>query len=128
MVVVDTSVWVSFLRHPRAPVRPALERLLDDDAVLLPRPVLMELLSGAGHHTVALLRRTLGALTTLTPSEDTWALAERWAVAGAERGLRFGVGDLLVASVAAERGAKLWTLDRTFDPMIRLRWLKAYRP
>lgn len=127
MIVVDTSVWVAFLRDARSHVRPALERLLDEDAVLLPRPVRVELLSGAGAHSVSLLQRTLGALETLTPSADTWALVERWCVEGARRGHRFGVGDLLVAACAAERGAQLWSLDDDFEPMVRLRWVRRFR-
>jgi predicted nucleic acid-binding protein len=128
VIVVDTSVWVSFLRDARSPVRPALERLLDEDAVLLPVPVRVELLAGAGAHSVALLQRTLGALEALLPSADTWALVERWVVRAARVGQRFGVGDLLVAACAAERGAPVWTLDEDFEPMARLRWIRRFRP
>jgi predicted nucleic acid-binding protein len=128
MIVVDTSVWVAFLRDAASPVRPVLVELLDEDQALLPRPVRVELLSGAGGHTVALLQRTLGALETLTPSLDTWALVERWALAAASRGVRFGVGDLLIAACAAERGAQLWTLDEDFEAMVRLKWVRRFRP
>jgi predicted nucleic acid-binding protein len=128
LIVVDTSVWVSFLRDAKSAVRAPLSSLLDEDAVLLPVPVRVELLSGAGAHTVAMLQRTLSALAALTPSRDTWALVEQWAVRGANVGNRFGVGDLLIAACTAERGARLWTLDRDFDPMFRLRWVKRFRP
>jgi predicted nucleic acid-binding protein len=105
VIVVDTPVWGSFLCDAKSSVRPALDRLLDDDVVLLPLPVRVELLSGAGAHTVSLLQRTLSA-----------------------QGLRFGVGDLLIAACAAERGATLWTLDGDFEPLFRLRWVKRFRP
>ena len=128
MIVVDTSVWVSFLRDAKSSVRPALDRLLDDDVVLLPLPVRVELLSGAGAHTVSLLQRTLSALEPITPSADTWGLVERWVVKASAQGLRFGVGDLLIAACAAERGATLWSLDGDFEPLFRLRWVKRFRP
>ena len=128
MIVVDTSVWVSFLRDERSPVRSTLERLLDDDAVLLPRLVKVELLAGAGGHSLPVLHRTLSALQTLTPSADTWALIEHWVTRAAARGLRFGVGDLLVAACAAERGALLWSLDHDFDPMVKQRWIRRFVP
>lgn len=128
MIVVDTSVWVAFLRDAGSPVRRQLVELLEDDQALLPRPVRVELFCGAGGHTLALLRRTLGALETLTPSTDTWALVERWAVAAASKGMRFGVGDLLIGACAAERGAQLWTLDEDFEPMVRLKWIRRFRP
>jgi predicted nucleic acid-binding protein len=127
MIVVDTSVWVSFLRDGKSDVRPVLERLLDEDSVLLPVPVRVELLSGAGAHSVSLLRRSLAALEPITPSTDTWNLVEEWALKAAGQGLRFGVGDLLIAACCAERGAMLWSLDRDFEPMYRLRWVKRFK-
>jgi len=127
VIVVDTSVWVSFLRDPKSHTRPTLERLLDDDVVLLPLPVRVELLSGAVAHSVSLLHRTLSAIEPLTPSADTWALVERWVLKAAAQGHRFGVGDLLVAACAAERGAELWSLDGDFEPMFRLRWVKRFK-
>lgn len=126
MVVVDTSVWVEYLRDARSAVRESLDQLLDDEAVLMPAPVRIELLSGAGPHSVALLNRTLGALEQLVPSADTWRLAQQWAGDAARRGVRFGLGDILIAACAAERGAKLWSLDRDFEPMRRLRWVKFF--
>lgn len=128
MVLVDTSVWVSFFRDPRSPVRARLERLLDDDAVLLARPVRVELLSGAGAASHALLRRGLEGLHTITPSTDTWALVEQWVQQAAARGLRFGMGDLLIAACAAERGVLVWTLDADFAPMVRLKWIRRFVP
>jgi predicted nucleic acid-binding protein len=128
LIVVDTSVWVSFLRDARSPVRPTLERLIDEDAALLPRPVLVELLSGAGAQSVSLLQQALNALDSVTPSSDTWLLAERWSLEGARRGRRFGVGDLLIAACCAERGALLWTLDADFEPMVKLKWIRLYKP
>lgn len=126
MIAVDTSVWVTYLRDAHGSVRATLDRLLDDEVVLLPAPVRVELLSGAGAHTAPLLDRTLGALEQLVPSHDTWRLTQQWAAHGAARGLRFGVADLLIAACTAERGARLWTLDADFEPMRRLRWVKLF--
>lgn len=126
MIVVDTSVWVDYLRDPKSRVRVPLDAFLDDEQVLLPAPVRVELLSGAGAHTVPMLNRTLGALEQLVPSADTWRLAQQWAGAAATKGLRFGLGDILIAACAAERGAQLWSLDRDFEPLRRLRWVKLY--
>lgn len=128
MIVVDTSVWVSFFRDAESPVRGVLSRCIDDDVVLMPHVVRVELLSGAGRHTVSMLERTLGALGIVTPSKDTWALTESWAKKAAERGLRFGVGDLLIAATAAERGALVWTFDCDFEPMVRLKWIRRFSP
>lgn len=128
MIVVDTSVWVSFFRDPKSSIRWKLTECIDDDLVLLPRSVRVELLSGVGVHTVSLLERALSGLMVVTPSSDTWRLMDDWAKKGAKFGARFGVGDLLVAATAAERGALVWTLDRDFEPMVRLKWIRRFLP
>lgn len=127
MIVVDTSVWIAFLRDPGWRHSATLGQCLDDDAVLLPVSVRVELLSGVGAQSVAVLRRTLGALPLLTPGADTWALVEEWALRGAAAGQRFGVGDLLVGACASERGAAVWSLDADFERMARLRLIKRFK-
>lgn len=126
MVVVDTSVWVAVLRSPTAPEAPLLAQLVDADAVILPLPVRMELLSGARVKDRAKLRDRLSALAVAHPTDETWAMIERWVDTAADKGLRFGVGDLLIAALAAERGALVWSLDRDFERMERLKLVQLY--
>ena len=45
---------------------------------------------------------------------------ERWAIAGAAAGQRFGVGDLLVAAIASQNDCAIWSLDDDFVRMSRL--------
>jgi predicted nucleic acid-binding protein len=54
------------------------------------------------------------------PTDVTWDTMEQWAFHAAEKGYRFGVGDLLVAAIAAERHAAVWSLDADSAPMQRL--------
>jgi predicted nucleic acid-binding protein len=126
VVIVDTSVWVAVLRSPTAPEAPRLAQLIDADAVILPLPVRMELLSGAPARDRAKLRERLAALAVAYPTEDTWAMIERWVDQSADRSHRFGIGDLLIAALAAERGALVWSLDRDFERMERLTLVQRY--
>lgn len=128
MVVVDTSVWVAVLRSRAAREAFALAALLDADAVILPVPVRVELLLGAPARERTRLRRALSALPIAYPVEETWALAEGWAESAADAGHRFGVGDLLIAAVAAERHALVWSLDRDFERLERLKFVALYEP
>ena len=126
MVVVDTSVWVAVLRSRTAPEAPILGALLDTDAVLLPVPVRLELVLGAPARERTRLRRILSDLPIAYPTDETWALIEGWAGAAADAGHRFGVGDLLIAALASEQGALVWSLDSDFERMARLKFVSLY--
>ena len=128
MIVVDTSVWVAVLRSRAAPEAFALTALLDADAVILPVPVRVELLLGAPARERTRLRRALSALPIAYPVEETWTLVEGWAASAADAGHRFGVGDLLIAAVASERNALVWSLDRDFERLERLKLVSLYEP
>lgn len=128
MVVVDTSVWVAVLRSRAAPEAPTLEALLDADDVILAVPVRVELLLGAPAQERRRLRRILSALPVAYPDDGTWMLVEGWAADAVDRGHRFGVGDLLIAAVASERDALVWSLDRDFDRMAQLKMVSLYEP
>ncbi len=120
MIAVDTSVWIDFFRG-RMPVVERLSGLLDRDEVALPVSVKIEILSGARKSESQRLERLLAALPVLYPTEDLWKLLEKWVTAGAAAGQRFGVGDLLVAALAAEHDCSLWSLDSDFARMASLR-------
>lgn len=126
MIVVDTSVWVAVLRSKGAPEAAILAQLVDADVVILPVPVRMELLSGCPAKDRPLLRRRLGAIEAAYPDDETWALMDRWLERTSSDGLRFGVGDLLIAALAAERGALVWSLDRDFERMEKLGLVSRY--
>ena len=128
MIVVDTSVWVAVLRSREAPEAFALTALLDADEVILPVPVRVELLLGAPARERTRLRRALSALPIAYPVEETWTLVENWTERAADAGHRFGVGDLLIAAVASERNALVWSLDRDFERLERLKFVSLYEP
>ena len=69
---------------------------------------------------------TLSALAVAYPTDETWTLVERWVTDAAEKGQRFGVGDLLIAALAAERNALVWSLDGDFERMERMKLIQLY--
>jgi len=119
MIVVDSSVWVEFFRGSEAIVR-RLSALIDDDQVALASPVRLEILAGAPHREIPRLQRVLGALPQVRPDEGLWSLLESWIVRASASGQRFGIGDLLIAGVAARAGAAVWSLDGDFTRMAKL--------
>ena len=127
MIVVDTSVWVAALRTDRDEAR-VLRALLDADEVLLPVPVKIELLSGTSRRHREALRSGLSALPIAYPTDDTWKLMQRWTDRSVTSGKSFGVGDLLIAAIAHEASAIVWSLDDAFRRMERLHFVDLYQP
>ena len=126
MIAVDTSVWIDFFRHSNSGVRTELERLLDDEEVILPAPVWIELLTGAKAQEQTILRQLLSALPRPIPTKDTWKMMESWTTLSVKKGMRFGMGDLLIAAISAEQSARVWSLDVDFSQMARLKLIKIY--
>ena len=117
MICVDTSVWVAALRHRSSVAGRRLDELLDRDEVAMPIPVRMEILSGVSRAQEPRLRRALSGLPLLFPTDATWERIDGWIREAAQRGHRFGVGDLLIAAIAADHGMPLWSLDSDFQRM-----------
>lgn len=128
MILVDTSVWLRYLRDRERTVAEVIEPLMDDDAVILSAIVELELASGAPLRQRPQLRRLLNALPVIVPSRDTFALAGRWIEQGRARGHVFGATDLLIAATAAERGARVWSFDSDFRRLAQLGVIRLFAP
>ena len=126
MIVVDTSVWVDAVRHPSGTSQATLKRLLDADQVALPLPVRLELMAGIARKDREPFRRAMSALPVLMPTEETWQLVEGWIAPAADKGERFAVTDLLIAGLAQEIGALVWSLDEDFARLERLGRVQRY--
>jgi predicted nucleic acid-binding protein len=126
VIVVDTSVWVAATREPATPVAATLRKLIDADEVLLALPVRWEIMAGVSRKHRAAFRRALSALPVIVPSEDTWRVIEGWIDPAADAGHRFAVTDLLIAGLAHDVGALVWSLDADFQRMESLGLVRLY--
>ncbi len=126
MICIDTSVWVAALRDRGTLAGRVLDELLERDEVALPIPVRVEILSGVSRTQEPRLRRALSALPLLFPTDATWERIDGWIREGVERGHRFGLGDLLIAAIAADHGLPLWSLDSDFRRMQHLGFIDGY--
>lgn len=128
MIFVDTSVWVAALRRRESPEAAGLDGLLEADDVALAAPVKFEILAGASLSERRRLKRVLSALPTFFPSERTWSLLDSWLDVAGAHGERFGFADSLIAALAAEQAAPIWSLDGDFRRMAQLRFVEVYQP
>lgn len=127
MIFVDTSVWVAALRRRESPEAGRLDGLLETDEVALAAPVKFEILAGASVNERRRLKRVLSALPTFFPSEETWSLLDTWLDVAGAQGEHFGFADSLIAALAAEQAAPIWSLDSDFRRMARLGIVEIYQ-
>jgi predicted nucleic acid-binding protein len=126
VILADTSVWVEAQRRPDGATAETLRALIDSDDLLLALPVRLELLAGLPRAHRGAFMRALTALPIVIPTEDTWRVVEGWIAPAADRGHRFAVTDLLVAALAHEVDALVWSLDSDFEQMEELGLAKRY--
>ena len=126
-VIVDTSVWIAFFRSATGTLPDQLIALLDEDRVIMPSPVKIELLCGSSKKDAPRIQRLIQALPEAVPLEAHWQQAEEWALNGALKGHHFAMGDLLIATLSSAENAPLWTLDSDFHRMEKLGYIKLHR-
>lgn len=126
MIVVDTSVWIEFFRGRDRELCEHFDSLLDTDQAALAAPVRLEILGGARQSELPKLRRVLDAIPQLVPTSTVWDTLECWLEKAIAAGQHFGVGDLLVAGIAAENRAAVWSRDSDFQRMAKLGWIRIH--
>jgi predicted nucleic acid-binding protein len=104
----------------------ALRSLTDADEVALALPVRLELVAGIARKDRRALRLALSGLPVVVPTEETWTIIERWIPDAADKGHRFAVTDLLIAALAEQVGALVWSLDADFGRMEQLGLVHLY--
>jgi predicted nucleic acid-binding protein len=117
VTLVDTSVWIDWLRKGNRPATILLDRLIDEDDIVLAGVIVQELLAGAlGAEQLAELRAYFEGIPILMPSRKTYADAGalyarcRWAGVTPR-----SPHDCLIAQTAMENGVPLLHDDRDFD-------------
>lgn len=123
-VIVDTSVWIDFLKNQGTPSIPRLKRLLLENRVIVVGIVLAELLQGASSSRE---KDFIEQLVASLPYEEL--RRQHWIKAGElsnklrKKGVTLPLTDLLVAALALDKRWAVFTLDPHFG---RIEGLKVY--
>lgn len=110
-IVVDTSVWIEFLRG-KQPYHSRLRGILERGDVVAFEPVFGELLQGArGAREIELIQRLY---ENLPKKEQTGIFVSGGVLSSQKQFFSKGVGiiDAAIAAFAFEHKLKVWTLDK----------------
>ena len=125
-VIVDTSVWVDYLRGHDTGQREAVASLVQDGRAYICGVVLAELLAGARtDRDRDRIDTIFHGLPYLELSRPTWASAGLLASGLRAQGITLPLADLLVATLALEHGYAVFTRDAHFQ---RVPHLSLYQP
>lgn len=116
MVIVDTSIWLQFLRGRDPVVKAEMDRLRASGDMAMAGVVMAELLQGASsQQEFDLLSEGLGTLPFLIEAKDTWIRVGRLSFQLRRTGTPVSLADLLIAALAEEHGCSIYTLDEHFQ-------------
>lgn len=127
MILVDSSVWVDFFRTSTGRGGAELRRMIEEsEPFALTGIVAAEVLQGLKRDAGA-IERFLAQWDMLEPSGfDTYRSAAAIYRSGRQKGITSSTIDTLIAAIALEHGATVFTLDRDFVRIARMTGLELY--
>jgi predicted nucleic acid-binding protein len=114
-VLVDTSVWIEFLRDQHSVSGNMLADLLKYHQVLLCGIVEAELMHGLNPHQAQRLRPWLDLLPYLELERKDYQKAGHLLALHRSKGKSLPLSDALIAALALRHGVSVLTLDKHFQ-------------
>jgi predicted nucleic acid-binding protein len=129
-VLVDSSVWIDALVDRQSPLAAGVAELLATPGCAATTGVILqEVLQGVrSPRQVAQVAALLGGVAYLPASREVHARAAALYRSLRMRGLTVHTVDVLVAQVALDHGAAVWSLDRHLADIASRTKLRLYRP
>ena len=127
MILVDSSVWIDFFCPSPGRGGAELRRMIDEsEPFALTGIVVAEILQGLTRDA-AVIERFLAQWDMLEPGGfDTYRSAAAIYRAGRGKGITSSTIDSLIAAIALEHGARVFTLDQDFVRIARMTDLELY--
>jgi predicted nucleic acid-binding protein len=117
MILVDTSVWVEFLKGHQ-PYLDQMQQLLDERQILAVEPVFGELLQGAKDDRERRILLEFWENLPKNQMEEAWVKAGE--ISSRSKWIDHGIGlvDAVLIISARESKAKVWTLDKKLKSVL----------
>jgi predicted nucleic acid-binding protein len=127
VILVDSSVWVDFFRSSPGRGGVELRRMIEEsEPFALTGIVVTEVLQGL-RRDAGVIGRFLAQWDMLEPKGfDTYRSAAAIYRAGRGKGITSSTIDIVIAAIALEHGASVFTLDRDFARIARMTGLELY--
>ena len=114
-VLVDTSVWIEYLRKPHYSLGPTLRHWLELGRACSAGPIFGELIQGSKSPNDEVAVEILFASTVvLNPTVETWRQAGRLSARLRKKGVTIHLFDCLLAALAVENGVSIASEDKHF--------------
>ena len=122
--LVDTSVWIEAFRGRDQRLRETVDKLLDQERVVLCGLVELELLQGFRADERALFASLFEALPYAEVDRQDWRAAGFLQAGLRSRGITIPATDALIAALCLRHDLSILTLDKHFDQIPQLRQFK----
>jgi predicted nucleic acid-binding protein len=128
LILVDSSVWIEFFSSRPGRASAELRRMIADaDPFALTGIVVQEILQGLTRH-VSEIERYLSLWEMLEPSGvSTYREAATIYRVSRAKGVSLTTIDALIAAIALEHNARVFTLDRDFSRIARITRLLLHK-
>lgn len=122
MILVDSNVWIEYLRSPDGPIGRVLNALLDRREAAIAGVVFAEVLQGTRkEEDFARVERGLQSATYIETIRSAWRRAARLSIELQRQGQPVPLTDLVIAAVALEGDHQVFTSDQHFERIPGLR-------
>jgi predicted nucleic acid-binding protein len=128
LILVDSSVWVDFFSGSPGPGGSELRRMIEDtEPFTITGVVVAEVLQGLTRD-IGRIERLLAECDMLEPGGfETYRRAAAMYRTARARGVSLTTIDTLMAAIAVEHGASVFTLDQDFSRIAGFTGLVLYR-
>jgi predicted nucleic acid-binding protein len=127
LILVDSSVWIDFLGSRPGAAGNELRRMIDDsEPIALTGVIVTEILQGL-RRDIRQIEQLLAQFELLEPAGfDTYREAAMIFRTGRAKGLSLTTIDVLIAAIAVENRASVFTIDQDFTRIARLSGLTLH--
>lgn len=116
MVIVDTSVWISFFNQPQSLEKREIDALIDADRLALVGVVLAELIQGCRTPREAdTIVSMLSGLCLLETTFSSWRRAGELSYSLRRKGITLPLTDLIIGALAIEHDCRVYARDPHFE-------------